>query len=131
MNAKPWWSFVLRKRVELQIEFPRFFGKQVKEGYIHVVDQTGHETGHETGHVVRLINTIGEMTLTRPEIMTKLGLKGRGNFLANYLYPAISGGYVAMKYPEAEKRKDQAYYLTKQGKDLYRIIMVKKFPQDY
>ena len=88
----------------------------VKEGDIHVVDQTGHETGHETKHVVRLIDAICDMTLTRLDIMEKLGLKGRGNFLANYLHPAISEGYVAMRFPEAEKRKDQVYYLTKKGK---------------
>ncbi len=63
--------------------------------------------------------------------MAKLGLKGRGNFLANYLYPAISMGLIAMRFPEAEKRKDQAYYLTKAGKEFYQIIMTKKFPQDY
>jgi hypothetical protein len=75
------------------------------------------------GHVVRLIDAIGDMTLTRLDIMAKLGLKGRGNFLANYLYPAISEGYVAMRFPEAEKRKDQAYYLTKKGKWLFKQML--------
>ena len=103
----------------------------VNENDTHVSKQTSHETGHEAGHetghdtkhVMRLIDAIGEMTLTRPEIMTKLGLKGRGNFLANYLHPAISAGYIAMRYPEAEKRKDQAYYLTKKGKWILKQML--------
>lgn len=68
-----------------------------------------------------MIAEMGNETMTRQEIMNKLKLKGRGNFLANYLYPAISAGYVAMRFPDSEKRRDQAYYVTRKGKELYNF----------
>ena len=75
----------------------------------------GNVAGNETGNVKRLILSIGSETLTREEIMKRLGLKGSGNFRAAYLYPALEKGYVSKLYPESEKRRDQAYYLTEKG----------------
>ena len=78
----------------------------------------GNETGNVAGNVKRIVLGIGEGTLPREEIMLRLGLKGSGNFRATYLYPAIEQGYVAKLYPESDKRRDQAYYLTEKGLEL-------------
>lgn len=78
----------------------------------------GLEAGNVAGNVKRIVLGIGEGTLPREEIMLRLGLKGSGNFRATYLYPAIEQGYVAKLYPESDKRRDQAYYLTEKGLEL-------------
>lgn len=84
----------------------------------------GNETGNVAGNVKRIVLCIGGETLTREEIMQRLGLKGSGNFRAAYLYPAIEQGYVLKLYPESDKRRDQAYYLTEKGLEL--LAMIKK-----
>ena len=71
--------------------------------------------GNVAGNVKRLILSIGSETLTREEIMKRLGLKGSGNFRAAYLYPALEQEYVSKLYPESDKRRDQAYHLTEKG----------------
>ena len=76
---------------------------------------TGNEAGNVTGNVKRIILSIGGATLTREEIMQRMGLKGSGNFRAAYLYPAIEQGFVLKLYPESDKRRDQAYYLSEKG----------------
>ena len=53
-------------------------------------------------------------------IMLLLNLKGRDNFRANYLIPAINAGLVAMLYPDNPRRKSQAYYLTQKGLDVLK-----------
>lgn len=52
-------------------------------------NEAGNETGNVTGNVRRIVLSIGKETLTRDEIMQRMGLKGSGNFRASYLYPAI------------------------------------------
>ena len=79
---------------------------------------TGKDTGNVTGNVKRLLLVIDNDTITREEIMHRLGLKGSGNFREAYLYPAIEQGFVSKLYPESDKRRDQAYYLTEKGKKL-------------
>ena len=80
----------------------------------------GHETGHESEQVMRLISVLRDGVKTREKIMLLLNLKGRDNFRANYLIPAINAGLVAMIYPDNPRRKGQAYYLTQKGLDLLK-----------
>lgn len=56
--------------------------------------------------------------ITREEIQTALGLKGRDNFTKNYLNPALENGYIEMIYPDIPHHPEQAYRLTSKGKDL-------------
>ena len=87
---------------------------------------TGQETGQETGQVKstvqRIVLAIGGQTLTRKNIMEKMSLKGRDNFRIVYLEPSISDGYVTKLYPDSTKRRDQAYYLTGKGLELFAIL---------
>ena len=85
-------------------------------------NETGNETGNVSGNVKRIVLSIGGATLTREEIMQRMGLKGSGNFRAAYLYPAIEQGYVLKLYPESDKRRDQAYYLSEKGLRLMQEI---------
>ena len=69
-------------------------------------------------YVLKLINTVGDKTLTVKDMMERIGLKGSDNFRKRYLNPAIEGGYMALLYPENKTNKGQAYYLTELGKQL-------------
>lgn len=94
---------------------------------IYSVDYTlaGKDTGKDTGaanrpdiSVLKLINAVGDKTLTVKDMMERIGLKGSDNFRNKYLNPAIEGGYMALLYPEHKTNKGQAYYLTELGKTL-------------
>ncbi len=52
------------------------------------------------------------------EIMSKIGLKGRRNFLQNYLQPALESGFIEMTQPNAPNSPTQKYRLTAKGKAL-------------
>ena len=82
----------------------------------------GNVAGNVAGNVKRIVLVVGGGTLTRDEIMQRLGLRGSGHFRAAYLYPAIEQGYIAKLYPESDKRPDQAYYLTEKGLTLLKEL---------
>lgn len=87
---------------------------------------TGNAAGNKANSIKRIVIGIGGDTLTRDEIMQRLGLKGSGNFRAKYLYPAIEQGYVNRLYPDAKNRPDQAYYLTEKGLNLFTLLKQSK-----
>ena len=70
----------------------------------------------------RIILTIRGNTISSAEIMKKMNLTGLDSFRKRYLIPSIEKGYVALLYPDAPKRRDQAYYLTEKGLALYAEI---------
>ena len=61
-------------------------------------------------------------TKTAREIMAAMQLKGGDSFRKRYLYPSIESGYVNMLFPDALKRRDQAYCLTEKGLALFAEI---------
>ena len=61
-------------------------------------------------------------TIPANEIMKTLQLKGEDNFRKRHLHQSIDSGFVRSLYPEAHKRRDQAYYLTEKGLALYAEI---------
>lgn len=109
--------------LDLGLKRPEF---RQDENFVSVIwrDKTGENSlaGHVKTTVQRLVLAIGGHTITRKEIMEKLALKGRGNFRSAYLDPSISGGYVAKLYPDSAKRRDQAYYLTEKGLELFASL---------
>ncbi len=70
-------------------------------------------TEHVTDQVERLIQALGNDTLTAKEIMDKLNLKHRDTFRKNYLLPSIAEGFVEMTIPEKPKSNKQKYRLKK------------------
>lgn len=79
---------------------------------------TGQATGQVTGQVVSLIQCLGEKELSVKEIMECLSLKGRDNFLNNYLNPALQADLIVQTHPEKPKHPNQKYRLTEKGKAL-------------
>ena len=47
--------------------------------------------------------------------MVALNLHDRKNFLANYLNPAIAGGWVTMLFPDSPRHPRQKYLPTVKG----------------
>lgn len=85
---------------------------------------TGRDTGKDTGkerpdiYVLKLINVVGDKTLTVKDMMAMLQLRGSDNFRKKYLNPAIENGYMTLLYPDSKTKKGQAYYLTEKGLEL-------------
>ncbi|MCK5519943.1 MAG: hypothetical protein KAI81_02425, partial [Candidatus Marinimicrobia bacterium] len=52
------------------------------------------------------------------EIMELLSLKGRRNFLQNYLQPAVESGSIEMTQPDSPKSPTQKYRLSDKGKKI-------------
>ena len=69
---------------------------------------------------------IGEEQFTLKQIMDKIGMKHRPNFIENYLNPAIAECYVRLLYPQSPRHPRQKYLLTVKGLALYNEIKVSK-----
>lgn len=72
-----------------------------------------------TENVKRLILAIGIEEKSVKEMMEAIGLKNRPNFLEYSLTPAISDGFVTMKYPSSPRHPRQKYLLTVKGLAVY------------
>lgn len=72
-----------------------------------------------TENVKRLILAIGTDEKSVKEMMEAVGLKNRPNFLEYSLTPAISDGFVTMKYPTSPRHPRQKYLLTVKGLAVY------------
>ncbi|WP_294913888.1 Fic family protein [uncultured Prevotella sp.] len=66
-----------------------------------------------------MILAIGTEEKSVKEMMEAIGLKNRPNFLEYSLTPAISDGFVTMKYPSCPRHPRQKYLLTVKGLAVY------------
>ena len=76
-------------------------------------------TEQVTEQVRALVLSIGKELLTMKQMMEKMNLKHRPNFIDNYLNPAIKEGYVRLLYPQSPRHPRQKYLLTVKGLALY------------
>lgn len=75
--------------------------------------QRQFETDNE--NVIRLMRALGHEELSVKDMMARVGLKDRMNFMEYTLKPAIETGFVRMLYPEKPKHPRQKYLLTVKG----------------
>ena len=61
------------------------------------------------------MQALGHEKLSVKELMARVGLKDRMNFMEYSLNPAINMGFVRMLYPESPKHPRQKYELTVKG----------------
>lgn len=73
--------------------------------------------------IIELIKIIGNESFTITQLMQKVGLKHRPNFLEYHLNPAISDGYVRMFYPNSPRHPRQKYLLTAKGQALFKDLI--------
>jgi ATP-dependent DNA helicase RecG len=78
----------------------------------------GQAAGQASRQVMTLVRCIREKELSVKEIMERLSLKGRDNFLRMYLYPALQDKLVEQTHPEQANHPAQKYRLTEKGKAL-------------
>ena len=76
--------------------------------------------------VIRVVLALGEEQLSVKEIMVKVGLKDRENFLSNSLNPSIANGFVRLLYPDSPRHPRQKYLLTVKGLALYNELNKEK-----
>lgn len=72
--------------------------------------------------VEQLIASIGEEKLSVKDMLERMNLKHRENFLTNYLNPVIKEGLVTMLYPDSPRHPRQKYLLTVKGLDIYEQL---------
>lgn len=84
------------------------------------IPQVPHKLTCESPAIRSLLQVIGEKQCSVKEMMVALNLLDRKNFLANYLKPAIAGGWIALFYPESPRHPRQKYLLTVKGLSFYR-----------
>lgn len=92
------------------------FMLQVLRDAIGDAVNTDQESDYVTDQVKRLIETIGDNLLNSTDLMQALGLSHRPTFRANYLNPALDGGWLARTQPDSPRSPTQRYRLTEKGK---------------
>ncbi len=65
-----------------------------------------------TDQVKKLLEAIGQDTLSGKELMERVGLKHRPTFRQNYLLPAIENNLVEMTFPDKPNSSKQKYRKT-------------------
>lgn len=83
------------------------------EGLFESIEQEPNKSNNNlTDAMSSLLKAINREQLTVRQIMEKMELKHRSNFVAKYLNPAIREGLVAPIYPDKPNHPRQKYYLT-------------------
>jgi len=94
-------------------EMPVFTTEQVTGQVAGQV--TGQVTGQVADQVEQLLSQMkGEMS--RADLQSSLGLKGRANFVDNYLNPGVKAGLIEMTIPGKPRSSMQRYRLTERGR---------------
>ena len=104
----------LRNRY-LHIKAPEQAPEQSQDKYRTSTGQVEDLFHTDNMNILNLIKIIGDKEMSVKAMMEGIGLKGRDNFLNQYLTPALSQGYVRMLYPESPRHPRQKYLLTPKG----------------
>ena len=94
---------------------------QVQDKYGTSKGQPQDKLFTDNPNILKLIQVVGDKELSVKEMMDRIKLKGRDNFLNLYLLPAIANGYARMLYPSSPRHPRQKYLLTVKGLALYRM----------
>ena len=80
-------------------------------------------TEQVTEQVKTLVLALGSDQLTLKQMMERVNLKHRPNFIDNYLTPAINEGCIRLLYPDKPRHPRQKYLLTVKGLALYNELI--------
>ncbi len=89
---------------------------QVPSNYRRSTAEVPQKYRSTSGEVLNLLKVM-KGDIRRKEIQESLGLKHEGNFRDNHLEPALSGGYIKMRYPDNPNHPRQKYSITEKGKN--------------
>ena len=104
----------LRNRY-LHIKAPEQAPEQSQDKYRTSTGQVENTFHTDNVNIKNLIKIIGDKEMSVKAMMESIGLKGRDNFLNQYLTPALTQGYVRMLYPKSPRHPRQKYLLTPKG----------------
>ena len=104
----------LRNRY-LHIKAPEQAPEQAQDKYRTSTGQVEDTFHTDNVNIKNLIKIIGDKEMSVKAMMESIGLKGRDNFLNQYLTPALTQGYVRMLYPKSPRHPRQKYLLTPKG----------------
>lgn len=97
--------------------------KEISKRVVIVEEQHLETTSTtENPNILFLTVAIGEDFLSVKDIMKRLNLRGRDNFLKLYLTPALHIGIVSLLYPGNPRHPRQKYLLTQKGLDFLNNI---------
>ncbi|MCQ2256701.1 MAG: Fic family protein [Bacteroidaceae bacterium] len=99
---------------------------QVPHKYPTSTPQVPNKLMSSNANINRLVVVLGNERYSIKELMEKLSLKDRKNFLDLYLNPAMEEGFVRMLYPESPRHPRQRYLLTVKGQMAYSGIIKKE-----
>lgn len=85
-------------------------------------EQVGEHVREQDNERINLTIFYCEGQMPASQIMKALSLKGRRNFLQNYLQPAIDKGFIEMTHPDKPTSKTQTYSLTHKGVSLKKTL---------
>ena len=85
-------------------------------------EQVENKHRTSTEQVKTLVLALGSDQLTLKQMMERVNLKHRPNFIDNYLTPAINEGCIRLLYPDKPRHPRQKYLLTVKGLALYKEL---------
>lgn len=98
-------------------------------------DKLGTSTGQvqdkfhtDNPNIATLIRIVGDNELSVKEMMKRIRLTGRDNFLKVYLSPSINAGFIRPLYPDSPRHPRQKYLLTTKGMILLQALSKKEAP---
>ena len=96
--------------------------EQVPIKYPSSTHQVKNKFHTNNQNIIDLIKVVGDEEVSVKNMMMRIGLKDRVNFMNIYLNQAIAEGYVRMLYPQSPRHPRQKYLLTVKGLSLYKEI---------
>ena len=96
-------------------QIPEQIPEQAQDKYRTSTGQVENIFYTDNINIQNLVTAIGEKEISVKTIMERMGLKGRDNFLNQYLTPAMCQGYVRMLFPDSPRHPRQKYLLTPKG----------------
>ena len=102
-------------------EFVQMMLQVIKDTLVDYEDATDQDADQETDqvkmdnpNVKKLLDAIGEETMSAKELMEKLGLSHRPTFRNNYLNPALVLGVIERTIPDKPNSRNQRYKKVKE-----------------
>lgn len=93
-------------------------------------DQVGEQVKEQVKEQVESLILVIKDEMSIQELMSVLELKGRRNFLQNYLQVSLKAGFIEMTQPDSPNSPTQKYRLTAKGKAAGRKKSLLKY-QNY
>lgn len=83
------------------------------------IEQVTRQVTDQVADQVKKLLSVVRGSMTRAKLQATLRLKGRANFQALYLHPALTAGLVEMTIPDKPNSRLQKYRLTKKGQSVF------------